>query len=63
MIQLISNISKDEQEALQKLTTNKDIIIKPTDKGKGLVLMDKTYYRDHLVNKEHLIAKYTKRFH
>ena len=49
-----SNISKDEQEALQKLITNKDIVIKPTDKGGGLVLMDKTYYRDHLVNKEHL---------
>ena len=49
-----SNISKDEQEALQKLITNKDIIIKLTDKEEGLVLMDKTYYRDHLVKKEHL---------
>ena len=28
-----SNILKDEQEALQKLMTNKDIIIKSTDKG------------------------------
>ena len=44
-----SNISKDEQEALQKLITNKDIIIKLTDKDGGLVLMYKTYYRDHLV--------------
>ena len=52
-----SNISKDEQEALRKLITNKDIVIKPTDKGGGLVLMDKTYYRDHLVNKEHLHSK------
>ena len=49
-----SNISKDEQVALRKLITNKDIIIKSTDKGGGLVLMDKAYYRDHLVNKEHL---------
>ena len=49
-----SNVSKDEQEALHKLTTNKDIIIKQTDKGGGLVLMDKTYYLDHLVKKEHL---------
>ena len=49
-----SNISEDEQEALQKLITNKDIIIEPTDKGGGLVLMDKKYYPDHLVNKEHL---------
>ena len=31
----------------------KDIIIKPTDKDKGLVLMDKTYYHDHLVKTEH----------
>ena len=52
-----SNISKDEQEAFQKLITNKDIIIKPTDKGGCLVLMDKTYYRDHLLNKEHLHSK------
>ena len=52
-----SNISKDEQEALQKLITNKDIIIKPTDKGGDLVLMDETYYREHLVNKEHLHSK------
>ena len=49
-----SNISKDKQEALQKLITNRYIIIKPTDKDRGLVLMDKTYYRDHLVNKEYL---------
>ena len=49
-----SNISKNEQEAFQKIITIKDIIIKPTNKGGGLVLMDKTYSRDHLVNKEHL---------
>ena len=55
-----SNISKDEQEALQKLRTNKGIIIKPTDKDGSLVLMDKTYYRDHLVNKEHLNSKLCK---
>ena len=29
------NISKDEQEALQKLIANKDIIIKPRDKGEA----------------------------
>ena len=49
-----SNVSKVEQEGLQKLITNKDIIIKPTDKGGGLVLMDKTYYHDHLGSKEHV---------
>ena len=57
-----SNTSKDEQEALEKLITNKDIIIKPTDKGRGLVLMDKTYYSDHSVNKEDLYSKVYKEF-
>ena len=52
-----SKILKDEQEALPKLITNKDIITKPTDKGESLVLMDKTYLHDHLVNKEHLNSK------
>ena len=32
-------MSKDEQETLQKLITNKDIMIKVTGKGEGLVLM------------------------
>ena len=49
-----SSISKDEQEALQKLIRNKDIIKKTADKGGCLVLMDKLYYRDHLVKKEEL---------
>ena len=48
------NISKEEQEALKKLITSKNIIIKPTDKDGGLILMDKSHYCDHLVNKEHL---------
>ena len=47
-------------EALQKLITNKDIIIKPKSKDGGLVLMDKAYYRDHLVNKERLHSKVDK---
>ena len=50
-----SNISKDEQEA--KLTTNKHIIIKQTDKDRGLVLMDERYYLDHLGKKQHLHSK------
>ena len=29
----------------------------PTDKGEELVLMDKTYHCDHLVNKEYLHSK------
>ena len=44
-----SNISNEEQNALKNLMNNPDIIMKPTDKGGGLVLMDKSYYRDYLV--------------
>ena len=48
---------KGRTRILQKLIANKYIIIKPTDKGGGLALMDKTYYRDHIVNKDHLHSK------
>ena len=30
---------------------NPDVILKPTDKGGGLILMDKSYYWDSLVIK------------
>ena len=33
---------------------NADIIMKPTNTGGGLVLMDKSYYQDSLVIKGHL---------
>ena len=33
---------------------DKDITIKPTDKGRGLVFMNKSNCHHHLVNKEHL---------
>ena len=48
-----SNITNEEQNALKNLMNNPNIM-KPTDKGGGLVLMDKLYYRDSLVIKGHL---------
>ena len=51
---MTSNITNEEQNALKNLMNNPDIIMKPTDKGGGLVLMDKLYYRDSLVIKGHL---------
>ena len=38
-----SNISREEQNVLKDLMNNSDIILKPTDKGSGLVLMHKSY--------------------
>ena len=39
-----SNISRDEQEALQSLKGRDDIIIKPSDKCKGFVILNKEEY-------------------
>ena len=38
-----SNISNEKQTALKDLMNNPDIILKPTDKRGGLVLLDKSY--------------------
>ena len=50
---MTSNISNGEQNALTDLMNNPDNVLKPTDKGGGLVLMDKSCYRDSLVIKGH----------
>ena len=49
-----SNISSKEKEALNQLTTYKDIIIKKADKGGMFVILDTDFYRDKLVLKDHL---------
>ena len=49
-----SDISNEEQNAMKNLMNNPDIIMKPTDKGGGLVLMDKSCYRDSLAIKRQL---------
>ena len=48
-----SSFSNEEQNALKDLINNPDIMLKRTDKGGGLILMDKSYYRDSLVIKGH----------
>ena len=40
------NLTTQERDALQKLTTRTDIVIKPADKGSGTVVMDKQLYID-----------------
>ena len=57
MSQQNSNLSKEEINALKSLRENKDIIIKPADKGSCTVVMNKTDYiaegHRQLSNKRH----------
>ena len=48
------NLSKKENDAITKLSTYDDIIVKKADKGGMFVVMDKTFYRDKLVISDHL---------
>ena len=49
-----SNLSEAEQEALKNLRNDETIIIKPADKGSGVVVWDREYYlkeaENHLSN-------------
>ncbi len=38
------NLSKSEKDALDKLCRDKDIVVKPADKGGGLVILPRTLY-------------------
>ena len=40
----LSNISKDERQALNNLRNNKDIVIKKADKGGNIIIMNTAYY-------------------
>ena len=53
---LLKNISKSEEKALRNLISDSSIIIKKADKGNTLILMDKDFYRDKLVLKDHLFT-------
>ena len=44
-----SNISPGEQKALRDLMADEDIIIKPADKGNVVVILDKLYYKNAMV--------------
>ena len=44
-----SNIHKTEREAISQLTEDESIIIKEADKGGGVVVMDKEFYRKMLL--------------
>ena len=39
-----NNLTEKEREALENLSKNEDIVIKPADKGGALVIMDKKDY-------------------
>ena len=38
------NLTRDEQDAIQSLSNNRHILIKPADKGSGTVIMNTKYY-------------------
>ena len=48
------NLTQEERNALQELTSRDDIIIKRADKGGNFVIMDKDFYREKLILQGHL---------
>ena len=52
------NLSVDEYKAIKELNVlcETDLVIKKADKGSSLVIMDKSFYRDTLVMKDHLMT-------
>ncbi|CAG2210373.1 unnamed protein product [Mytilus edulis] len=44
------NLTREEKTALQNLKSDKSIIIKEADKGNAVVIMDREYYRDSILN-------------
>ena len=54
---LPDNLTAYERKALNELKTNDNIVIKEADKGGGLVIMDKKFYHDKLIMRDHLDNK------
>ena len=52
--QSTSNLSQEEIEALKDLQEDQNIIIKKADKSNILVIMDKQFYKNKLVLRDHL---------
>ena len=52
------NLQIDERKAIEELNImcDTDVVIKKADKGNTLVVMDKSFYRDKLVMKDHLLT-------
>ena len=48
------NLSREKQKALIEISQNEDIVIKPSDKGGGLVIMNKQYYKEEIFITGHL---------
>ena len=46
-----SNLTKEEQNALQELIGDSEILIFEADKGGAVVVMDRTYYVDKILEK------------
>ncbi|VDI56115.1 Hypothetical predicted protein [Mytilus galloprovincialis] len=44
------NLTREEKTALQNLKSDKSIIIIEADKGNAVVIMDREYYRDNILN-------------
>ena len=55
--QVEDNLTEEERTALKELTENDEIIIKKADKSGNFVLLDKSFYRDKLVLKDHLTTE------
>ena len=57
---IADNLSKHEREALQKLITHTDIVIKPADKGKAVVVLDTEDYKKECY-RQLMILSFTKK--
>uniref|UniRef100_A0A8C5R6D6 Reverse transcriptase domain-containing protein n=1 Tax=Leptobrachium leishanense TaxID=445787 RepID=A0A8C5R6D6_9ANUR len=48
-----SNLSKSEWDALQDLAHDPSIVVRPADKGGGIVVLDYVYYRNEILSQLH----------
>ena len=56
----ISNLSKEERQALKELKEDESIVILPADKGKCLVIMDRLEYNNKMEEKLKDVTTYKK---
>ncbi len=53
-INMRDNLTEEERVALNELSNNDNIVLKPADKSGNFIIMDKAFYRDKLVLNDHL---------